>query len=157
MSTTWTKAHRIRNGRLSIDRLLDYLAPVADLAARLYVGKVFFTSGLTKTGNWDTTLFLFREEYNVPLLPPDLAAVVGTGAELVLPILLVVGLFTRVSALGLFLLNIVAIVSYYATLITLGKVFPGNSQTSNFLSARVPADRMVPASQGRQWYRSRLD
>ncbi len=118
MNTTLTPAQRIAEGRLSLNRLLDHLAPVADLAARLYVGKVFFTSGLTKLRDWDTTLFLFREEYSVPLLPPDLAAVVGTGGELTLPMLLVFGLFTRLSALGLFVLNLVAVVSYYATLVT---------------------------------------
>jgi len=118
MNTTTSPARQTGSSRLSINALLDYLAPVADLAARLYIGKVFFASGLVKIRDWDTTLFLFREEYNVPLLPPDLAAVIGTGGELVLPVLLVVGLFTRFSAAGLFILNIVAVVSYYSTLVT---------------------------------------
>ena len=55
----------------------------------------------------DTTLYLF-EEYNVPLLPSDVAAYLATYAELILPVLLVIGLFTRPAALALFILNAVA-------------------------------------------------
>lgn len=96
--------------------LLDYLAPLADLAARLYVANVFIHSGLSKYRDWDTTLFLFKDIYSVPLLPPEFAAVLATTGELVLPVLLVVGLFTRFSALALFVLNVVAVVSYYSAL-----------------------------------------
>ena len=95
---------------------LNGLAPLADLAARLYVAKVFFSSGLVKIRDWDSTLLLFREEYQVPLLPPELAAVLGTAGELALPILLVAGLFTRFAASGLFVLNLMAVVSYYSAL-----------------------------------------
>src|SRR3546814_13303357 len=56
---------------------------------------------LTKIADWDTTLALFQDEYHVPLLPTQLAAVMGTGGELVLPVLLVLGLFRRFAALGL--------------------------------------------------------
>ncbi len=99
-----------------VSALLDKLAPVADLAARIYVARVFFLSGLNKIQDWDTTMYLFSEEYNVPLLSPQLAAVMGTGGELVLSVMLVIGLFTRFSASGLFVLNIVAVVSYYSAL-----------------------------------------
>jgi putative oxidoreductase len=90
---------------------LDALQPAAALAARLYVGQVFFLSGLTKLRDWDTTLALFTDEYHVPLLPPGLAAVMGTAGELVLPVLLVLGLGGRFAALGLFVVNAVAVVS----------------------------------------------
>lgn len=96
---------------------LDRLHPVIDLLARLYVAQVFVHSGLSKIGDWESTLYLFREEYHVPLLPPELAAVFATTGELVLPVLLVLGLFTRFSALGLFVLNAVAVVSYYSALV----------------------------------------
>jgi putative oxidoreductase len=89
-------------------RLLEALQPLAQLAARLYVANVFFLSGLTKIRSWDTTLALFSDEYHVPLLPPELAAYLGTGGELALPVLLVLGLFGRFAALGLTVLNIVA-------------------------------------------------
>ncbi|MBC7700362.1 DoxX family protein [Aquabacterium sp.] len=85
---------------------------LALLAARLYLLDVFFKSGLTKLQDWDSTLFLFAEEYHVPVLPPELAAWMGTGGELVFSVLLAVGLFSRPAALGVFFLNAVAAYSY---------------------------------------------
>lgn len=90
---------------------LEAAQPAAQLLARLYVAKVFFLAGLTKLRDWDTTLALFADEYHVPLLSPTLAAWLGTGAELLLPVLLVLGLTGRLSALGLFALNAVAVIS----------------------------------------------
>lgn len=91
--------------------LLESLQPLAQLAARLYVAQVFFLSGLTKLRDWDTTLALFADEYHVPLLPPPLAAAMGTGGELVLPVLLALGLGGRLAAAGLFVVNAVAVAS----------------------------------------------
>lgn len=82
------------------------------LCLRLYVAQVFFASGLTKLRDWSTTVFLFTEEYHVPVLPPAVAAVAGTTGEVVLPVLLVLGVFTRFGAAGLFILNAVAVISY---------------------------------------------
>ena len=90
---------------------LDALRPLAQLAARVYIAMVFFRSGLTKLRDWDTTLALFADEYHVPLLSPTVAAYLGTGAELVLPVLLVAGLFGRFAAAGLSVLNVVAVLS----------------------------------------------
>jgi putative oxidoreductase len=90
---------------------LDSLQPAAALAARFYVGQVFFLSGLTKLRDWDTTVALFTDEYKVPLLPPAFAALMGTAGELALPVLLVLGLGGRFAALGLFVVNAVAVVS----------------------------------------------
>ena len=90
---------------------LNTLQPVAALLARLYVAQVFFLSGLTKIRDWDITLALFMDEYKVPLLPPALAAVMGTAGELVLPVLLVLGLGSRFAALGLSVVNVVAVMS----------------------------------------------
>jgi len=84
---------------------------LALLGARLYVAQVFFASGLTKLRDWSTTLALFEDEYHVPLLPPELAAYLGTGGELLLPVLLVLGLGGRFAALGLSLVNMVAVLS----------------------------------------------
>jgi putative oxidoreductase len=78
-------------------------APV-QLFARLVIAPVFWLSGQTKVDGWaikDTTFYLFRYEYQVPLLPPELAAYMATAAEHALPILLVIGLATRFAALGL--------------------------------------------------------
>ncbi len=93
---------------------LEALKNPAQLAARLYVSSVFFMAGLTKIRDWDTTVALFTDEYHIPVLTnlsPTLAAVMGTGGELVLPVLLVFGLFGRFAALGLFVMNIVAVIS----------------------------------------------
>lgn len=106
------------------------LMPVADFLARYWVAGAFFSSGLTKTVTGNFTLFgqtftyplsvfptestftLFEYEYHVPLLPPMLAAYLGTAAELLLPVFLFLGLGTRYAALALFVFNIVAVVSY---------------------------------------------
>ena len=96
------------------NRGLDHLAPLADLAVRLWVAPVFFRAGLVKVQSWQTTLLLFENEYQVPLLSPEAAAWLGTGAELVFPVLLAVGLAGRFAAVALFIFNVVAVVSYPA-------------------------------------------
>ena len=100
-------------GRLyqNVARKVSLLEPIALLSARFYVGWAFFSSGLTKLRDWDSTLFLFEEEYMVPVLPFELAAYLGTAAEIILPLLLMLGLSTRFAALGLFFVNIVAVIS----------------------------------------------
>lgn len=91
---------------------LNFIAPLFDLALRLYVAWVFFRSGLVKIQSWDTTLYLFENEYAVPFLPPEIAAYLGTAAELTLPLFLALGLGTRFAALALFAFNAVAVLSY---------------------------------------------
>jgi len=93
-------------------RWLDFAAPALDLAIRLYVANVFFKSGLTKIASWDTTLMLFEYEYDVPLLPTELAAYLATAAELTLPVLLALGLAGRFGAFALFVFNYIAVISY---------------------------------------------
>lgn len=92
-------------------RGLNALQPAAQLLARWFIAGVFFRSGLTKIADWETTVLLFTDEYRVPLLSPEVAAVLGTGAELILPALLLFGCAGRFAAAGLFILNIVAVVS----------------------------------------------
>lgn len=92
-------------------RLLDALQPLAALLARAYIAQVFFMSGLTKVRDWGTTVALFTDEYKVPVLSPAIAAAMGTAGELVLPVLLLLGLGGRFSALGLFVVNVVAVIS----------------------------------------------
>ncbi|HKY89623.1 MAG TPA: DoxX family protein [Nevskiaceae bacterium] len=93
-------------------RLVDALGPAGDVALRLWVGYAFFVSGLTKIRSWDTTVLLFEYEYRVPVLSPVIAATLGTFGELVLPILLVLGIAGRLAAAGLFVVNLVAVLSY---------------------------------------------
>ena len=82
------------------------------LGTRLYVAWQFLKSGWLKVTDWETTLFLFKDEYHTPLLPPVAAAMAGTFGELVFPLLLILGLLTRYAAAGLFAVNVVAVVSY---------------------------------------------
>lgn len=92
--------------------LLDTLRTLSLFSFRFYVAWVFLASGLTKIKSWTSTLYLFKEEYQVPLLPSEWAAYLGTTAELILPALLALGLMTRMSALALFIFNIVAVIAY---------------------------------------------
>jgi putative oxidoreductase len=109
MNTTTLRALATPARRLT--QLLEALQPLALLAARLYVAKVFFLSGLTKLRDWDTTLALFENEYHVPVLSPMIAAAMGTAGEIALPVLLVLGLATRFGAFGLFFVHQVAALS----------------------------------------------
>jgi putative oxidoreductase len=110
-SNTPTLFQRILSLWQHITLALDALQPLAALAARIYVAYVFFLSGLTKLRDWGTTVSLFTDEYKVPLLSPEVAAAMGTAGELVLPVLLVLGLGGRFAALGLSVVNIVAVIS----------------------------------------------
>ncbi len=88
------------------------LSIIVLLIFRVWVAYVFFNAGLTKISTWDSTLFLFEYEYQVPFLPWHIAAYLGTAAELVLPVFIVVGLFTRPFAIALFAFNAIAVISY---------------------------------------------
>lgn len=90
----------------------NFVKPLTLLGFRLYVAYVFFLSGLTKIQSWSSTIYLFEDEYKVPLIPPEIAAYMATAGELILPVLLVIGLLSRPAALGLFVLNFVAVISY---------------------------------------------
>jgi len=98
-----------------LDRLIahDLLA----LASRLAIAAIFFMSGRTKVQDWlsltDGAYELFRTEYRVPLLAPELAAHLAAYAEHLFPLLLVLGLFTRLSALALLGMTLVIQVFVY--------------------------------------------
>lgn len=97
---------------LLLTQWVDKTQPVLNVVFRLYLAKVFFMAGLTKVKTWDTTLMLFEYEYSVPVVSYQFAAYSATFVELVFPVLLVLGLATRFSAAGLFVLNYVAAISY---------------------------------------------
>ena len=84
-----------------------FLTPLTNLAARIYIGLDFFRSGLAKIGDFEETLELFEEDWIVPLLPSNVSAYLATAGELVLPIMLFLGLFTRIGAAGLFVMALV--------------------------------------------------
>lgn len=84
---------------------------------RVAIAGIFWLSARTKVEGWftisDSAYALFREEYKLPLLPPELAAQMATAAEHVFPILLVLGLFTRLSAVALLGMTLVIQVFVY--------------------------------------------
>jgi putative oxidoreductase len=86
------------------------LAPV-QFAMRIGVGAVFFKAGLLKLSSVETTVALFRDEYQVPLLSPELAAQLAMVQELALPPLLFVGLATRLAVVPL--LGMLAVIQMF--------------------------------------------
>lgn len=104
---------RLHQLTTQFDHLLkEWGGALLNLGLRIFVGWQFLKAGMIKVQDWEGTLSLFREEYTVPLLPPELAAIMGAGGELFLPILLITGLFSRPAALGLFVVNAMAVISY---------------------------------------------
>jgi len=105
---------------------LDYFADLAQaalppyfllLVQRLGVAAIFFLSGRTKVTGWftisDDAFELFRTEYQLPLLPPEIAAYAATFSEHFFPVLLVLGLFTRYAALALLGMTLVIEIFVY--------------------------------------------
>ena len=91
-------AIRLHHAIATLDR---FPLSVLQLMFRIAIAAVFWSSGLTKIASWDTTIALFRNEYMVPLLPPELAAVMSATFELSCSALIVVGLATRLATLPL--------------------------------------------------------
>jgi putative oxidoreductase len=110
--TTATMLSRAGRLYLRTETVIDKLQSLFALAIRIYLAKVFVASALTKLHDWNITLALFENEYHVPVLSPAAAALLGTAAELGLPLLLLAGLGTRLAALALFAFNVVAVISY---------------------------------------------
>lgn len=115
-----------RSGRRRIaslwSTLCDRLQALLDdtvlaLVARLAIAGIFWMSGRTKIEGWltvsDRAVLLFAEEYRVPLLSPVVAAHLAAWAEHLFPVLLVLGLFTRVSAFALLVMTAVIQVFVY--------------------------------------------
>ncbi len=104
---------RISGGMLGVaDRFSPYVVDLISLGLRIWAGLVFFKSGMLKIQDMETTKYLFEEVHPIPMflywgepLNPEIAAIMGTGFELVLPILLLVGLGTRIAALMLLVMT----------------------------------------------------
>ncbi|OFW96902.1 MAG: hypothetical protein A3D94_07750 [Alphaproteobacteria bacterium RIFCSPHIGHO2_12_FULL_66_14] len=82
-------------------RLDAFPQPALQLLMRFSIFWVFWRSGMLKVANMEQAISLFREEYMLPILPPEIAAYLGTTVELVAPCLILAGLFTRLAALSL--------------------------------------------------------
>ena len=90
------------------------------IVIRFYVGYQFWKAGLIKLGAWDSTVFLFEYEYRVPLLSPYLAALLGTVGELLFPLMLFLGVASRLAAVGLSMVNVVAVIAYAHVIFSAG-------------------------------------
>ncbi len=95
-----------------MSEFLQFPQHVFLVGLRLWLAWIFFRSGLVKLQSWDVTLELFSFEYTVPWLSPVVAAWLATAAELCLPALLLFGVLTRPAVCALFVLNVVAMLSY---------------------------------------------
>ena len=105
--------------RGAVGRIVDVLGrfplPLLQVLFRVAVASVFIKAGLNKIASWETTVQLFADEYKVPVLPPDLAAVMASTTEIGMSLLLIVGLGTRVATLPL--LGMIAVIQTF--------VYPG--------------------------------
>ncbi len=142
---------RLIDGLIGILARLPY--SIIALIGRLAIGLVFWNSGRTKVEGWnifqvsDKTLFLFKEEYKLPFVPHELAALSAQIAEHTLSALIIVGLATRFSALGLFIMTMVIEIFVYpqayvmhgtwaAILLMLVKFGPGALSLDHLISKR---------------------
>jgi len=110
----------LRSANALAARVAAVVVDPALLVLRVWVSWQFLKSGWLKLTDWDTTRFLFAEEYHVPWLPPTVAAALGTFGELVFPALLVLGLLSRYAALGLSAVNAMAVIAYAHVLYAAG-------------------------------------
>jgi putative oxidoreductase len=81
------------------------------LPLRFAVATIFWNSAMAKLANWETTLSLFSDEYQLPLIPPGIAAYFATSIEISTPVLLVLGLLTRPAAF--ILLGMTAVIEIF--------------------------------------------
>ena len=103
-----------------VDRIIDplrnlsdlALTPILDLIIRVFMANIFLKSGWQKfqsylNDDWASTVYLFQDIHAIPGVPAEIAAVLGTGGEVILGVLLIVGLFTRFAAIGFIIMTLV--------------------------------------------------
>jgi putative oxidoreductase len=91
--------------------LANFPLSIIQLAGRIGVGATFFKAGLLKYNSWEFTVKLFQDEYKVPLLDPPVAARIAMTQELTIPILLFLGLATRIATIPL--LGMIAVIQTF--------------------------------------------
>ena len=87
-----------------------YLFSILLVLIRLWMARIFFYSGLTKISSWAATIYLFKYEYKVPIIPAELAAYLATTVELCAPAFLIMGLCSRLAALPM--IAMVAVIQF---------------------------------------------
>jgi len=103
----------IRFGRILIAKLENVPVALPVFILRLGVALVFFRSFLAKIASWDTTVLLFANEYNVPILPPGVAALLAAALEIACPVMLLLGLGTRLAAAAMLGMTLVIQIFVY--------------------------------------------
>lgn len=88
------------------------LQPLLLLAIRLWMARIFWHSAMTKISDWQSTIFLFKEEYKVPIISPEHAAYLATATEIAAPILLTIGFMSRLASLSMLAMTIVIQLTY---------------------------------------------
>jgi putative oxidoreductase len=92
--------------------LEKFLGPLLFLAIRFWIAQVFWYSGLSKIQSWSTTIMLYKEEYKVPYISPEIAAQLSVAVELSCPIFLVLGLAARLAAIPMLVMTGVIELTY---------------------------------------------
>jgi len=134
--------------RRAIDALDRVPYSVLAVLLRLAVATVFWNSAMTKLDDWNAALSLFTDEYKLPLLPPQVAAYLAVSIELTMPVLLLLGLATRLASLVLLAMTVVIEVFVYplawpthiqwaAMLLVLLCRGPGTASLDHLLSRRL--------------------
>jgi putative oxidoreductase len=111
------------NNKIFSDKQIGIMQDIFVLFTRLWIGWVFLKAGIAKITSWESTLYLFENEYKTPIFSPLMAAYIGTATELILPLFLIVGIFTRFFAISLFVFNIIVVYSYSHELLKNGFYF----------------------------------
>jgi uncharacterized membrane protein YphA (DoxX/SURF4 family) len=92
--------------------ILNWASPAMMLVIRLWIAHIFWASGTLKISNWSNTIWLFTNEHPVPGMPPLVAAIFGTTFELSCPVLLTLGLMSRLATLPLLVMTAVINFTY---------------------------------------------
>lgn len=103
---------RTTSGYGMLVRYMESLTPLLLLLFRIYVAVAFWRAGVVKWDDPSGTHYLFAYEYNVPILSAGIAAFLATWVELITPWLLGLGIAGRLTAIFVFVYNIIAVVSY---------------------------------------------
>ncbi len=94
------------------ENVKKYGTPLLLFYIRFWIAKIFFYSGLTKISNFNTTIYLFQYEYKVPVISPIFAAYSATAIELICPVMLLLGLMTRLNSIPMAAMIIIIELTY---------------------------------------------
>ena len=136
-------------------KFLDKIRPVVNFIVRLYLANIFLFLGLEKIQNWDATLFLFQNEYQIPLVHHSIATVLAIIIQIVCPIMLVLGYGARFAALVLFITTLLSslfyqqYVEYYYLMLILALLMcygPDKFSLGHYMSNKVKSKKDKKAS-----------